>query len=88
MLFRCSERCCEMTSNAGRATTMDGYPVRASTKAMSLNANEERWRGTICEYDCGDDHPNNVIGYAAKVTFVRIKPFRRVMKSWAMFSPR
>ena len=37
---------------------------RAPAKAMSLNARGERWRGTICNYDCGDDHPNNVIDHA------------------------
>ena len=37
---------------------------RAPTKVMSLNARGERWRGTICEYDGGDDHPNNAIDHA------------------------
>ena len=61
---------------------------RAPAKAMSLNASGERRRGTICDYDCGDDHPNNVIDHAEKVTFVKIQPFRRVVKPWIMFSPR
>ena len=37
MLFRCSE----MTSNAGKATTMDGYPVPSFPKGYVL---ERQWR--------------------------------------------
>ena len=42
--------------------------IRSHEGYMSLNASAERWRGTICEYDVGDDHPNNVIAHAEKVT--------------------
>ena len=53
-------RCCEMTSNAGKATTMDGYPVPSFPKCYVL---ERQWR-EVAQYDCGDDHPNNVVDHA------------------------